>query len=199
MTRTAVAYPDDPDDDARAAPALPPASTRQGDPDQALDRANAIRLLTLRTQGLTYDQIAAEAGYSDHGAARNALMRALNRHEAENVSQLRTLENLRMDADERQLRAIISDTTQKPAMRIRAIDARTRLSARRARLNGLDAPQQLVVTSGAVAQATDALSALQELLLGEDGAYAPPDADTSDAGSSSPDDPDPAAEPDPGS
>lgn len=179
-------------------PDLPPASTRQGDQDQALDRATAIRLLTLRTQGLTYEQIAVEAGYSDHGAARNALMRALNRHEAENVAQLRTLENLRLDADERQLRAIVNDSEQKPAIRIRAIDARTRLSARRARMNGSDAPQQLVVSSGAYLEVQEALAALRARVLPDDDTVPgevtdrrddPPDDDDADPGGAGGEDP----------
>jgi hypothetical protein len=150
-------------------PDLPAASTRHGDKDQALDRATAIRILTLRANRFTYAQIAEELGYSDPASARNALMRALDRHEAENVQQLRTLENLALDADERQLRTIILDAENRtPTERIHAIDARTRLSARRSRLNGMDAPQQLVVSSGAYLQVQEALTALRERLLPDD-------------------------------
>lgn len=142
---------------------------RHGDSghDTAADRATAIRLLTLRTAGMTYEQIAEEVGYSDRGTARHALMRALDRHEAESVTQLRAIENMRLDSDERVLRSIISSTSQPVADRLRAIDARTRLSARRARMNGLDAPQQLQVTSGAQAALHDALADLRTVVLGE--------------------------------
>lgn len=126
-----------------AMPELPPASTRQGDQDQALDRANAIRILTLRTQRLTYDQIAKELGYADASGARHALLRALDRHEAENVTELRALENLGLDADERVLRAVIADPQATARDKVAAVNARTRLSARRARMNGLDAPMQV--------------------------------------------------------
>jgi predicted transcriptional regulator len=128
---------------------IPVPAERRGTPghDTATDRANAIRLLTLRAARMTYAQIAEEMGYSDGSAARHALMRALDRHEAENVVQLRQLENLALDTDERAIRAIISDTNLKPEQRIRAVDARTRLSARRSRMNGLDAPVKVEVSA----------------------------------------------------
>lgn len=122
-----------------------PASERRGDPghDQAHDRAAGAELMRLRMMGMSYAQIAVQAGYADGSGARNALLRALDRHEAENATQLRTVENLRLDADERVLRSIIGDTNQKIPDRLKAIDSRTRLSARRSRLNGLDAPVQV--------------------------------------------------------
>ena len=122
-----------------------PASERRGVPghDQAHDRAAGAELMRLRMMGLSYAQIAQEAGYADGSGARNALLRALDRHEAENATQLRTVENLRLDADERALRSIIGDPTAPAVTKIKAIDSRTRLSARRSRLNGLDAPVQV--------------------------------------------------------
>lgn len=167
-------------------PAIPPPSARQGDPghDQALDRANAIRLLTLRAAGMTYEQIAQEVGYADGSGARQALMRALERHEAENVTELRTIENLRLDTDERALRAIIGDTSASVKDRVAAINARTRLSARRARMNGLDAPVQVQLSAGVAAELEDALRELGdtigvvpgEVLSTHDEVAAPPQA-----------------------
>ncbi|UQS95215.1 hypothetical protein Pam4_72 [Pseudanabaena phage Pam4] len=152
-----------------ALPDLPPASARQGVPghDQAGERANAVRLLTLRTQGLTYEQIAEQTGYADASGARHALLRALARHEAENVSELRAIENMRLDADERTLRAIIADRASTPEQRMRAVDARTRLSARRARLNGLDAPVAVSLSPGVQAELESVLAEVEDLVLGE--------------------------------
>jgi hypothetical protein len=160
---------------------VPPASERQGNAghDSASERATAIRLLTLRSMRMTYAQIADEMGYSDASGARQALMRALDRHEAENAAQLRTLENLALDRDERALAAIIGDTTKPGHERIRAIDARTRLSARRSRLNGLDAPLQVQLSAGVQAELTDALGEVGDLLnlvRRPDGSYGVPDA-----------------------
>lgn len=149
---------------------LPPASERQGDAghDTAMERANGIRILSLRASRLTYQQIADQMGYSDAASARNALMRALDRHEAENVSQLRTLENLAMDRDERTLTTIAGDVEKKPAERIRAVDALTRLRARRARLNGLDAPVQVQISAGVQAELQAALDELEQATRGGD-------------------------------
>lgn len=143
---------------------LPPASERQGNPghDSALNVATGAELLRLRMLGMTYDQIAEQAGYSDKGAARHALMRALDRHEAENAAELRQIENLRLDADERVLRAIIADSNLPVSARIRAVDSRTRLSARRARMNGLDAPVAVQISAGVQAAMEDALRELDE-------------------------------------
>lgn len=143
---------------------VPPPSERRGDHghDQALDRANGAKLLRLRAARMTYEQMATELGYADGSGARQALMRALDRHEAENARQLRDLENMALDSDERVLRTIIGDTTAGHAARIRAIDARTRLSARRARLNGIDAPVQVQLSAGVAADLADALRELDE-------------------------------------
>lgn len=145
-------------------PTLPPASQSQGNPghDSADRVARGAELLRLRMLGMSYDQIAEQAGYSDKGAARHALMRALDRHEAENAAQLRHIENLRLDADERVLRSIIGDASLSASARIRAIDSRTRLSARRARMNGLDAPVAVQISAGVAAGLEDALRELDE-------------------------------------
>lgn len=135
-----------------------PASETQGDPghDVATEYAKGARLVRLRAARLTYQQIAEEEGYADAAGARNALVRALKRHEAENVTELRALENLSLDDDERALRTII--LTGKPADKIAAVNARVRLSARRARLNGLDAPLQIALSAGVAADLADALA-----------------------------------------
>lgn len=147
---------------------LPTAGERRGDPghDQAMERANAVRLLTLRAARMTYAQIAEELGYADASGARNALLRALDRHEAENVAQLRTLENLSMDTDERALRVIIGDPATPVRERVAAIRARTQLGARRSRLNGLDAPIQVALSAGVEAELADALAEVGAVVFG---------------------------------
>lgn len=146
---------------------LPPASEAQGNAghDAALELARGARLLRLRAARMTYEQIASEMGYADKAAARNALIRALTRHEAENVTELRTLENLALDDDERTLRGIIADRDAPSTLRIKAIDSRTRLSARRSRLNGLDAPIQVALSAGVAADLDDALAEAEAVLV----------------------------------
>lgn len=157
------------DDDLAAAAIDYPATDRQGQPgkDAATEHGNAIRLLRMRTAGMSYAQIAAEAGYAHKSGARQAIMRALERVEAENVAELRALENARLDEDELALRAIIRGAQTSPGMRIRAVDARVRLSARRSRMNGLDAPTKVDLSSGVRRELNDALSELEQLIMAE--------------------------------
>lgn len=144
---------------------LPPAHTDQGNPGHDLARASARRTkaVRLRMSGATYDQIAKQCGYTDKSTARKAVMRSLVAVEAESVSELRLLENARLDSDEMVLRTIIANGSNKAADRIRAIDSRLRLAARRARLNGLDAPIQVALSAGISADLDDALTELAEL------------------------------------
>lgn len=148
---------------------LPPATHDQGNAGHELARASARRAhaVRLRLAGLTYDQIARECGYSNKSAARQVVIRALTKIEAESVGELRALENARLDADERVLRGIIGGVNNKPADRIKAIDSRLRLSARRARLNGLDAPLQVALSAGVTASLEDALAEAEALIRGE--------------------------------
>lgn len=159
--------PDDDDAALIAAEAdLPPAGDLQGDHghDTATVYARGARLLRLRTMRLTYAQIAESEGYADPASARNALIRALDRHEVENAGELRQIENMALDSDERVLRGVISDPAQPLTARLRAIDTRTRLSARRSRLNGLDAPVQVAISAGVQADLHDALAELDSVV-----------------------------------
>jgi hypothetical protein len=146
---------------------LPPATEDQGNAGHDLAKAAARRAqaVRLRLSGATYEQIAQVAGYSHKAAARNAVMRALTKVEAESVSELRVLENARLDADEMVLRAILQDASAPARTRIAAVDARLRLSARRSRLNGLDAPVQVALSAGVAADLQDALAEAEAVFV----------------------------------
>ena len=154
--------------------ALPPASGDHGNGAQDLARATARRIAAVRMRmgRATYEQIAEACGYTDRGTARKVVVRALQKIEAESVQELRILENTALDADEMVLRTIISTPTAPAGDRIRAIDSRLRLSARRSRLNGLDAPIQVALSAGVAADLQDALaeaeSVFGEVLYTED-------------------------------
>lgn len=145
---------------------LPPASEFVGDPGHELAAAAARRAqaVRLRLSGATYEQIAQTVGYSDKSTARQVVLRSLTRLEAESVVELRALENARLDADELVLRSIIQDPTARVPDRLRAIETRTRLSARRARMNGLDAPLQVELSAGVRADLEDAISEAEAAL-----------------------------------
>lgn len=145
-----------------------PASEDQGNSghDTAAEMGKAIRALTLRIGRASYAQIAEQLGYADPASARHLVMRALSRRESEQVEELRALENAALDADETELRLIIGDRSKPEGVRLRAIDTRTRLSARRARLNGMDAPVQVEVSPGVQQQLQAGLTSLREAVYG---------------------------------
>lgn len=156
--------------------ALPPAGEQQGGrPDIALDQMRGVALMKDKALGFTYAELAERHGYADVSGARQALLRALDRHEADSAATLRAVENERYELDQRVLRTMIGDPNLSAEKRIRAIDARTRSVARYARLNGLDAPVQVQLSAGVQAELADALEELAEVLElhpGADGVYA---------------------------
>lgn len=101
------------------------------------------RCLDLRRAGVTYDVIAEQVGYSNAGAAYNAVKSALKATLQEPADEIRVLESDRLDRLERALWPAALNGDQG------AIDRILRISERRARLLGLDAPlkQHVEVTA----------------------------------------------------
>jgi len=120
----------------------------QGDAgkDRAEVTARETRAIRFRIAGLTYDQIAKEMGYSDRSTARDLVMRGLRRVQVESSDELRRLENARLDTATAALVPLIAGRATNDNIRIRAIDSFIRVSARRARMNGLDAPLEVQVS-----------------------------------------------------
>lgn len=177
MTKTAVAAPD-PDEppevgvDMRGPdldiPEMGPASEDRGQPGHDLARASArrTRVVQMRLAGATYSAIAEAEGYADASAARQAVMRALDRKEADSVEDLRALENARLDAQSVIAWNIATQENLPPPVRLKALDTLLRYSTRRARLNGLDAPQAVQISAGVQAKLDDALGTLYEVVMG---------------------------------
>jgi hypothetical protein len=163
---------------------LPPAGQDRGTPGHDLARATARRAQAVRDRlgGLSYVEIAERHGYADKSAARNVVMRALDRVEARAVDELRDVENARLDLIQLSLTPILVSTGGRPADRIAAASALLRTSERRARLNGLDAPARLEVSAGAQAQLQDALAELRQVVLGTGEVVYVADDDEADAG-----------------
>lgn len=105
------------------------------------------RAVELKTAGKTYDEIAAEVGYTNRSAARKAVVRALERRPVESVDNMRKIEGSRLDTLTVALSKIIFDPEATYDEQIKAINAAVRISESRAKLFGLHAPLQ-VETSG---------------------------------------------------
>lgn len=146
---------------------LGPGAADQGNPghDTARAIARRVQAVDMRIAGARYADIAEQFGYTDPSTARGVVMRSLRAVEAEKVGELRELENARLDLAQQAIwpKVLRGDP--------QALNAWIRLSKRRADLNGLDAPKQVIISSGTQAALEDALADLQQLIMGEDGYY----------------------------
>jgi hypothetical protein len=99
------------------------------------------RALELRKEGLTYEEISEQLGYSTPSASYKAVMRRLRDMDRPAVSMLRELEVQRLDA---MLYAVWNDVLQGDAG---AVSTALKISERRSRLLGLDAPHSIEARS----------------------------------------------------
>lgn len=133
--------------------------------DTATDVMRGYRATRLRAMGATWAQVAQAEGYSDPSNARKAVMRALRRHEAEAVADLRKLEDERLDIG---LSAVIPLLTHAdPNIRLKAHAQLMTNSKRRADMWGLDAPKQVLISAGVQAELERALADLTDVVMGE--------------------------------
>jgi len=105
---------------------------------QVLDKER--RVVSLRREGLTWDQIAKEIGYASPSGASDAYYRASYRVVQEDVEQIRQLENDRLDF----LFNAVWDSALEGDHK--AVDSCLRIMTRRAKLLGLDNRQVTKVT-----------------------------------------------------
>ena len=99
------------------------------------------RALELRKEGHSYESISEQLGYSTRSASYKAVMRRLRDMDRPAVSMLRELEVQRLDA---MLYAVWNDVLQGDAG---AVSTALKISERRSRLLGLDAPHSIEARS----------------------------------------------------
>lgn len=148
---------------------LPPPSESRGVPghDLAQARARRIQALEMKLSGMTYEAIANEMGYTDRSQVRALVVRALEQVESRLVEEHRNIEGGRLDRLNRVAWSILADTKLGPEVRLKAIDRALRISERRSKLEGLDAPVKVAVDTGAQAELEDALALLRDVVIGE--------------------------------
>lgn len=95
-------------------------------------RIKRTRAVELAAEGMSYDDIAREVGYSHRGSAHRAVFKALSEHEVEEVEQLRALEMDRLDYLLTKIWPKIEEGD------LKAIGVALRISETRRRLLGLD-------------------------------------------------------------
>jgi hypothetical protein len=104
-------------------------------------RAKALKILELRTQGLSFDGIAEQLGYKSGKHVRAAYARLMDKHEREDVENLRALQNERIEMAWRGLAPKIAQGRE------RAVEVGMKVLERQSRLMGLDKADQLVEKS----------------------------------------------------
>ena len=107
-------------------------SRKRGRTIEAYERDQ--KALELRKEGHSYESISEQLGYSTRSASYKAVMRRLRDMDRPAVSMLRELEVQRLDA---MLYAVWNDVLQGDAG---AVSTALKISERRSRLLGLDAP-----------------------------------------------------------
>ena len=124
------------------------------------DDANRAEILSLLMAGLSYDQIA-ERKQMSHSNVVAIVARALSSEPESGIETLRAVENARLD------RAQFAIWTRVLQGDDRAIGTFLRISAQRARLNGLDAPLRIEMNAHIRIEMEQALQELQQIVLGE--------------------------------
>lgn len=147
---------------------LPSASEAHGTPDKATATLRAAEIARLRGRRWTYARIAEHLGYSDRAAPRRLLQEYANRLLADNVSEMRATWNETHELQAQRMVKLVTSGNTTPEQKVRASAELTRIGARVARLNGMDAPIQVAVTAGLSSELDDALAELREAALGDD-------------------------------
>ena len=136
-----------------------PPTTRvanRGNQDRmVLARQRDLKALELRLAGCTFQQMAEQMGFRDHSQAYRCWQRAMASQVAENVAELRQLEDARLDALWAPMFA------KAMAGNHLAVDRCLMIMARRARLWGLDAPVKRYVEVAGLNQLVQAVENLE--------------------------------------
>ena len=128
-------------------------------------KQNKVRALQLRIDGLTFQAIAEELGYTNQGNAYRLVAEALDELAAkalENATQLRTLEHERLTGVIRDCDTILLDSKTRAAGKLRALELKVRASESLRKLWGLDAPSKVAPTNP---DGTEAYAGLSDAAL----------------------------------
>lgn len=146
---------------------LPPATVDQGDADRINALLRAAEAMRLRAMGLSWTVISERQGYSDRNGSRQLVERYATDLLAEQQEQMRATWNETHRLQLASAAAIMADPNATPLVKLRASDTITRIARSSAKLNGLDAPIRIEVGDAARAAVEQALSLLEDTVLGE--------------------------------
>jgi hypothetical protein len=120
--------------------------TTQGVQRRDVNAGRRVQLaLKLRAGGLTYEQVAAQAGYDNRGSAYHAVQRELQRNLSEGVEEMRREELHMLNQLHQEMWILAMDRSN--TYRTYAVDRVLAISERRCKLMGLDIPVDQTVNN----------------------------------------------------
>jgi transposase len=124
---------------------------------RARQRARRVEAVSLRLAGISTEAIAERMGISRNGV-QQLVEKTLATAENLAAEEMRTLENIRLDRAQSAIWAkVLAGDTQ-------AITAFLQISARRSKMNGLDAPTSIVISPNVRMEMERALAELQSMM-----------------------------------
>jgi transposase len=128
------------------------------DEQRTRDQVNRTKAISLKLAGLSDEAIGEQLDMSVSGV-RDLIRRTLDRAENRVVEEMRDLENAKLD------RVQTAIWTKVIEGDLKAVDTYLRLSARRAKLNGLDQPMKIDLSLTVREEMEQALTQLEHLVL----------------------------------
>ena len=114
----------------------------------------------MKLAGFSYEQISDRLEITEN-SVKDMISRTLSRAESQGATGLREIENARLD------RAQAAVWTKVLEGDLHAVDVFLRISARRAKMNGFDAPTQINLSVNVKQEMEQALAQLESVVLGE--------------------------------
>ena len=134
--------------------------TKRGDSQRQVEHARRVEALSLSLAGYTAEQIAGKLRISNRGVLE-LLNRSFSTVENRNAARMREIENARLDLAQASIWPKVLEGD------LNAVNTFLRLSARRAALNGLDAPTKIELGVSVKKEMDEALAELERVILGE--------------------------------
>jgi|TARA_R100001230_G_C5634547_1_gene141621 hypothetical protein len=102
-----------------------------------------MKVIDLRKAGLTFDEIAEQVGYKSRSGAKEAFDAAIRYWGHESVTELRVIENERVEELWRRTYLKLQDPTLELSEELMLMQTALKITESKRKLHGLDAPRQL--------------------------------------------------------
>lgn len=105
-----------------------------------------MKVIDLRKAGLTFEEIADKTGYESRSGAKMAFDAAVKYWGHESVTELRVIENERVEELWRRTYNMMEDPTLTLSQSLRIMETALKVTESKRKLHGLDAPRQLEIS-----------------------------------------------------